>query len=155
MRRLPGNPWWGHFLIASLYLSHASYKDSPWNLVKFVVSFLNLAIFAGGKNLLKNLLDKSAQFPIDSYGSELNHAKALSLNEKGNSYKRIASSVTPFLLMVLQYYRNLAKWSSGVSFEYPPNWWASTICMSPGLISKLFAWTAGLLVGNPDTVGTV
>ena len=54
-----------------------------------------LCRFVGGKNLARNLFDKSSHDVIEFGGSEINHCLALSFYENGNNRSRIASSLTP------------------------------------------------------------
>ena len=64
---------------------------------KLLMSILNFATFTGGKNLARNLFNKSSQDVIESGGSEISHYLALSFNENGNKRSRIASSLTRYI----------------------------------------------------------
>ena len=59
------------------------------------------AILASGQNLLKNLDERSAQVVMDSYGSELNQALALSFSEIRKSCNLMALSETLLNFTVL------------------------------------------------------
>ena len=61
------------------------------------MSILNFASFAGGKNLARNLFDKSSHDVIEFGGSEMSQCLALSFNENGNNLSQIASSLTHYI----------------------------------------------------------
>ena len=54
-------------------------------LIKLLMSILNFAAFAGGKNLERNLFDRSSHDVIESGDSEISQCLALSFNENGNN----------------------------------------------------------------------
>ena len=86
-----------------------------------VMSFINFADFAGGKNLVKNFYAKSFHVVIVPDGSASNHPFALSFNENGNSLNLMASSDTPFDLKVSQISKKLAMCRFGSFFKSPLN----------------------------------
>ena len=49
------------------------------------MSILNFAAFAGGKNLARNLFDKSSHDVFEFGGSEISQCLSLSFNENGNN----------------------------------------------------------------------
>ena len=64
------------------------------------MSILNFVAFASGKNLARNLFDKSSHDVIEYSGSEIRQCLAVSFNENGNNQSRIASSLTPLYFIV-------------------------------------------------------
>ena len=64
------------------------------------MSIVNFGSFAGGKNLDRNLFDKSSHDAIESGSLEISHYLALSFNENGNKRIRIASLLTPFYFII-------------------------------------------------------
>ena len=64
------------------------------------MSILNFAAFAGGKNLARNLFDKSSHDVIESGGFEISQCLAFSFNENGNNLSRITSLLTPLYFTV-------------------------------------------------------
>lgn len=66
--------------------------------MNLVIWFRRTAILLGAKYLARNTLFKSFQVVIEFSGRESNHDRALSLREKGNSLRRIASGEAPLVL---------------------------------------------------------
>ena len=130
-----------------MYLSHASYNDSPSNWMNMVISFLSFVVFVGGKYFAKNFCANSSHVVMMLGGKEFNQTFALSLSEKGKSISRIASSITPLCLKVSPISKKFAIWTLGSSYDSPPNWIVYCIIwMMAGLISKLLACMVGLLM---------
>lgn len=114
-------------------------------LNKLVISFLSLAVLpGGGKYLIRKACDKAFQVVKELGALEFNQALALSFRENGKSQSRIASSLTPFILIVSQISKKLARCACGSSAGPIPNCSCCTIWMRLGLISKLLALTVGL-----------
>jgi hypothetical protein len=59
-----------------------------------------MAVLLGGKYLARNTLQRSSQVVIELSGREFNQDRALSLREKGNSLRQIASGEAPLVLNV-------------------------------------------------------
>ena len=108
---------------------------------------LTLLSLKDGKYFAKNFCANSSYVVMRRGGKEFNQTFALSLSEKGKSLSRITSSVTPLCLKVSQISKKFAIWTLGSYCDSPPNW---TVCciiwMMAGLISKLLACMAGLLM---------
>lgn len=68
--------------------------------------FLNLAVLAGEKYLAKNFCASASQ--IVPGAREFNNIFALSLREKGNNLRQMASSVIPICLNVSKTFRKFA-----------------------------------------------
>ena len=80
-------------------------------------------------------------------GKLVHHLFAISIKENGKRINRIASGYTQFILKVEQYSKNLDIWPNGSSCGSPLNGEFWIIWIIAGLISKLFAATAGLTIG--------
>jgi len=72
-------------------------------------------------------------------GKECNQALTVSLNEKGNKRRRIASVETPLSFNASHTSKKTERCSFRSSKGVPPNWDYCTIEMSAGLSSKLLA----------------
>ena len=64
------------------------------------MQILNFSAFASGKNLARNLFDKSSHDVIEFGGYEMSQCLALSFNDNGDNLSRIASSLTPLYFTV-------------------------------------------------------
>ena len=62
--------------------------------MKLVIYFLKLAILLRGKNWARKAIVSASQVVMHPYGKECNQALTLSLNEKGNKRRQIASLET-------------------------------------------------------------
>jgi len=76
-------------------------------------------------------------------GKERNQGLALSLNEKGNKHRQIASLETPLSFNVSHTSKKTERCRFGSFKGVSSNWDCCTIEMSAGLSSKLLASTAG------------
>ena len=79
-------------------------------------------------------------------GRESNHDRALSLREKGNNLKRIASGEAPLVLKVSANWRNIFKCWLGFSVARLANCLYCTSYNKEGLSSKLLAGMVGFTI---------
>ena len=79
-------------------------------------------------------------------GRESNHDRALSLREKGNNIKSIASGEAPLVLKVSANWRKIFKSWFGFSIVRPANCLCCTSCNREGLSSKLLAGMFGFTI---------
>jgi len=140
------NPWWGQALINSLYLSHPSKSDSPSVCLKQVIWFLSWAVLLGGKYLARNAFFNSFHVVMEFDGRDCSQALALSLREKGNKRRRMASGSTPLHLSVSANCTNTERCKFGSSVGLPEKWFCCMICSREGFNSKLLAWIVGLTI---------
>jgi len=96
-----------------------------------------------GKNLARKALVNSSHVVMHPDGKECNQALALSLNEKGNKCRQIASMENLLNFSVLHTSKKIERCRFGFFKDVPPNWDCSTIKMSGGLSSKLLASIVG------------
>ena len=89
--------------------------------MKEAISFLNLAVLAGGKNFARNFWAKTFQVVILLAGKDCNQFLALSQSEKGNRRSRTVSFDTLLCLKVSQISKKLAMCAFGSSVEEPSN----------------------------------
>jgi len=89
--------------------------------MKLVIQFLKLTVLLGGKNLARIVLANSSQVVMHPDGKECNHALALSLKEKGNRHRRIASVETPLSFNVLHISKKIERYRFRSSKGVPPN----------------------------------
>ncbi|KAI3810403.1 hypothetical protein L1987_20015 [Smallanthus sonchifolius] len=80
-----------------------------------LTKLIESSVFDSGKYSNRNFWARSSHVVIDPVGREFSHALALSLKEKGNIWRRIASFDTPFSLKVSQISRKFAMWECGSS----------------------------------------
>jgi len=82
---------------------------------------LIFAIFKGGKYLLRNAMERASHMVNELGSSICSQSLALSFNEKGKSYNRIASVDTPLSLIVSNLVRKLRRCIVGLSSQCPLN----------------------------------
>ena len=107
--------------------------------------------------MARKALVNSSQLVMHPDGKECNQALALSLNEKGNKHRRIASVETPSSFNVSHTSKRAKKCRFDPSKGVPPNWDCCTIEMSVSLSLKLLASIVGraMLEAIPWTPGVI
>ncbi|KAF7839285.1 uncharacterized protein G2W53_007767 [Senna tora] len=91
------------------------------NITSLSIGYLKTSLgsigFPRWKLLSKKLLCNSSHVEIDPSGKDCSQTFALSLNEKGKSLRRMASSETPLCLKASQISRKLRMWLLGSSID--------------------------------------
>jgi len=108
------------------------------------MSFVNFTVLSGEKYLLGKALERVSHV-VNELGSLFCcQSLALSLSEKGKSRSRLASTDTPFSVIVSNFTRNLRRCALGLFDGCLPNWSRSTKVVSVELSSKLLASITGM-----------